>query len=72
MHGGNMHYLTNCKKNAYNDVKLLYSVSLVYRAKKLILKYAYRKLLADHSISVYRKKLMVVAKRNNLNRLNGQ
>lgn len=72
MQGGNMRYLTNCKKNAYNDVKLLYSVSLVYRAKKFILKYAYRKLLADHSISVYRKKLMVVAKRNNLNRLNGQ
>ena len=65
MHGGNMRYLTNCKKNAYNDVKLLYSVSLAYRAKKFILKYVYRKLLTDHSISVYRKKLMVVAKRNN-------
>ena len=48
---------TNCKKNAFNDVKFLYSVSLSYRAKKFILKYAYRKLLADHSTSVYRKKI---------------
>ncbi len=66
MHGGNMRYLTNCEKNAYGDVKLLYSVSWFYRIKAFVMKkLPWRKFLADHSISIYRKKLMVIAERRN-------
>ena len=56
MHGGDMRYLTNCEKNAYDDVKLLYSVSLLYRAKAFFVRCFYKALIADHSISIYRKK----------------
>ena len=66
IHGGNMRYLTNCGKNAYEDVKLLYSVSWFYRLKAFVFKkLPWKKLLADHSISVYRKKLRVIAQRRN-------
>ncbi len=66
LHGGNMRYLTNCNKNAYADVKLLYSVGWVYRMKMIVMKkLPWKKMLTDHSISVYRKKLMVVAQRRN-------
>jgi len=66
LHGGNMRYLTNCEKNAYGDVKLLYSVSWFYRIKAFVIKkLPWKKFLIDHSISVYRKKLMVVAQQRN-------
>ncbi len=53
-------------KNAYGDVKLLYSVSWLYRIKAFIFKkLPWKKLLADHFISVYRKKLIVIAQRRN-------
>ena len=65
MHGGDMRYMTNCEKNAYNDVKLLYSVSLLYRAKAFFVRCFYKALIADHFISIYRKKLMVIAKKRN-------
>ena len=64
LHCGNMRYLTNCKKGQYQNVKLLYSVSLIYRIKALIVKeLPWNKTLADHSISVYRKKLFLIALR---------
>lgn len=66
MHGGNMRYLTNCPKGNYANVKLLYSVSIFYRLKGLLIKkLPWRKFLSDHSISVYREKLAIIAHRNN-------
>jgi len=68
LHGGNMRYLTNCKQGKYSQVKLLYSVSFWYRIKGLLLKkMPWKVFLSDHSISVYRKKLWVIAQRNNIN-----
>ena len=62
IHCGSMRYLTNCKGGRYGEVKLLYSVSSfqrLYRAKGLVTKVAswfpWKKLVADHSITIYRK-----------------
>lgn len=61
LHGGNMRYLTNCKGGNYDDVHLLYSVSFFYRIKMLYINaLPWSKPLADHSISLYRKKLAIV------------
>ena len=68
LHGGNMRYLTNCPPGSYDSVRLLYAVSLLYRIKKYcIKKLTWKKLLSDHSISIYRKKLMIVAEQRNQN-----
>ena len=68
LHAGNMRYLTNCKKGQYGDVILLYSVGFLYRIKGWVIKkLSWRKFLADHSISVYRRKLMVIAEKRNQN-----
>ena len=66
LHAGNMRFLTNCPPGDYRTVRLLYSVSLVYRLKAFIIKkLPWRHFLADHKISVYRKKLAVVAEYRN-------
>ena len=66
LHGGDMRYLTNCPPGTYGQVKLLYAVGLYRRLIGFGLKkWPPRKFLADHSISVYRSKLMVVAERRN-------
>lgn len=66
MHGGNMRYLTNCPSGDYDDVHLLYSVSFFHRIKMLYIKaLPWSKPLADHSISIYRKKLTIVARSRN-------
>ena len=66
MHGGDMRYLSNCPAGDFTEVKLLYSVSLWYRAKGFFYKqWPWKQFLADHSISVYRKKLGIVALRRN-------
>jgi hypothetical protein len=66
IHGGNMRYLTNCEAGNYTNVKLLYSVSFLYRIKALLMgKLPVKKLAADHSISIYRKKLALVALQRN-------
>lgn len=66
MHGGNMRYLTNCTGGNYDAVNLLYSVSFIYRIKMLYVKaLPWSKPLADHSISLYRKKLSIVATKRN-------
>ncbi|GGX47971.1 lipase family protein [Saccharospirillum salsuginis] len=66
LHAGNMRFLTNCPPGDYRTVRLLYSVSLVYRLKAFIIKkLPWRHFLADHKISVYRKKLAVVAENRN-------
>jgi len=64
IHAGNMRFLTNCKGEPYDSVQLLYHVSIIYRLKALWIKRrAPNSLLKDHSISVYRKKLKVVAEK---------
>jgi hypothetical protein len=62
LHCGNMRYLTNCQSGPYNEVRLLYSVSIIYRIKGLVIKkLPWKHFLVDHSIAVYRKKLKVIA-----------
>ena len=66
IHCGNMRYLTNCQKGGYADVRLLYSVSLLYRIKGwLMKKLPWKQYLSDHSIAIYRKKLFVVSEKRN-------
>ena len=66
LHGGDMRYLTNCPPGTYGQVKLLYAVGLFRRLYGFwVKKWPLRKFLNDHSISVYRRKLMVVAERRN-------
>mgnify|MGYP003664128992 FL=1 len=68
MHGGNMRFLSNCKKGSYSDVKLLYSVHLWRRIRGIVHRLSpWSKLASDHSMSVYRKKMYEVAMgRNNV------
>lgn len=66
-HAGDMRYLTNCKNKNYEQVVLLYSVSFLFRIKAFIVKkLPYSKILADHSIKTYRKKLKIIAEERNL------
>lgn len=66
IHAGNMRFLTNCRSGQYESVELLYYVSVIYRLKALWIKgRAPNSLLKDHSISVYRKKLKIVAEKRN-------
>ena len=66
LHGGDMRYLTNCPAGTYDQVKLLYAVGLFRRLYGFgVKKWPLRKFLKDHSIGVYRRKLMVVAERRN-------
>jgi triacylglycerol lipase len=66
LHAGNMRYMTNCATADYSEVKLLYSVSLFRRIKGLVIKkLPWLKLLKDHSIRTYRKKLLVIASKRN-------
>ena len=69
MHGGNMRFLSNCKKGSYSDVKLLYSVHLWRRIRGMVHRFSpWSKLASDHSMSTYNKKMYEVAKRrNNIN-----
>jgi hypothetical protein len=66
IHAGNMRYLTNCQPGDFDDVKVLYTVSFLYRMKALLYKsLPWTSLLSDHSISVYSKKLMIIAFKRN-------
>jgi len=67
MHVGDMRYMTNCSTPGdYSKVELLYSVSFFRRLKGLVIKkLPWRKLLKDHSIETYRKKLLVIASGRN-------
>lgn len=67
LHCGDMRFLTNCPAGQFDNVKLLYSVSILFRIKGLIIKkLPWKHFLGDHSISVYRKKLTVIAKNRNI------
>jgi len=66
IHAGNMRYLSNCAPGDFDDVKVLYTVSFLYRMKALVYKsLPWSNLLSDHSISVYSKKLMIIAFKRN-------
>jgi triacylglycerol lipase len=66
MHGGNMRFLSNCKKGSYSDVKLLYSVEFWRRVRALMHRLSpWSKLASDHSMTVYRQKMYVIAKLRN-------
>lgn len=67
LHCGDMRYLTNCPKGQFNKVKLLPHVNIVYRVKGLIIAgLPFKHFLADHSMSNYRKKLMIIAQNRNI------
>lgn len=66
LHCGDMRYLSNCPPGDYGKVQLLPSVSLFWRIKGFIYKkMPWKQFLSDHAISVYRKKLTVVAQYRN-------
>lgn len=67
IHCGDQRYLTNCRTAGdYGTVKLLPSVSFFRRVWGfLIKKWSWKKFLADHSIDIYRKKLMIYALHRN-------
>ena len=65
-HIGDMRYLSNCPQADYSKVNLHYGVSFFFRVKAfLIKKMSFAKVPGDHSITVYRKKLLVVATKRN-------
>ena len=65
-HTGDMRYLSNCKNKNYNEVKLHYAVSFIFRIKAFLKKkVSFLEIPADHSISVYRKKLKIIASSRN-------
>ena len=65
-HTGNMRFLTDCKDGDLSKVELLYTVSWSRRFRGVLTRVTpLGKVLADHSISVYRRKMMEVAERRN-------
>jgi triacylglycerol lipase len=65
-HCGDMRYLSICEAGNYDNVKLLYSVSFIFRARAFVKnKMPGSKIPADHSITVYRNKLKVIANNRN-------
>jgi len=65
-HCGNMRYLSICKSGNYDNVKLLYSVSFIFRARAFFKNsMPGSKIPADHSITVYRNKLKIIANNRN-------
>lgn len=66
LHGGDMRYLTSISPGDYQKTRLLYHVDIWYRLQGwLNNKLPWTEVLADHSISVYRKKLEHVALHRN-------
>lgn len=67
-HCGNMRYISICKAGNYDNVKLLYSVSFIFRARAFLKNnIPGSKIPADHSITIYRNKLKVIAINKNKN-----
>jgi triacylglycerol lipase len=65
-HCGDMRYLSICKAGNYDNVILLYSVSFIFRARAFLKNSVPGiKIPADHSITVYRNKLKVIANNRN-------
>jgi len=67
LHSGDMRYLTNCEKGDFEKVKLLSSVSWLYRIMGMMKnKFGASKVLKDHSMVNYRTKLSIIARKRNL------
>ena len=65
-HAGNMRFLTDCKEGDLSEVNLLYTVSWGRRFRGLLTRVTpFGKVLKDHGIAVYRRKLMSVAEKRN-------
>jgi hypothetical protein len=65
-HCGNMRYLSICEADDYANVKLLYSVSFIFRVRAFFKNnMPGSKIPADHSITVYRNKLKIIANSRN-------
>jgi triacylglycerol lipase len=65
-HCGDMRYLSIVKAGDYTDVNLLYSVSFIFRVRAFIKNSMLgSKIPTDHSITVYRNKLKVIANERN-------
>ena len=65
-HTGNMRFLTDCKDGDLSKVELLYTVSWSRRILGVLQgATSVGKVFADHSISVYRQKMMEVAEKRN-------
>ena len=65
-HAGNMRFLTDCEDGDLSKVNLLYSVSWGRRFRGLLTRVTpFGRVLKDHGIAVYRRKLMRVAERRN-------
>lgn len=65
-HAGNMRFLTDCEDGDLSKVNLLYSVSWWRRFRGLLTRVTpFGKVLKDHGIAVYRRKLMSVAEKRN-------
>lgn len=60
-HAGYMRYITDVDNSDYKESKLLYSASFMRRMKAYVSKVSFKKIPADHSITVYRKKLKFIA-----------
>ncbi|RUO45811.1 lipase [Pseudidiomarina aquimaris] len=66
LHGGDMRYLTSISPGDYKSTRLLYHVDIWYRFRGwLNNKLPWTSVLADHSISIYRKKLEQIALERN-------
>lgn len=67
-HCGNMRYLSVCEAGNYDNVKLLYSVSFIFRARAFFKNNMTGGAIpADHSIPTYKNKLKVIASDRNKN-----
>lgn len=67
LHAGDMRYLTSIKPNEYNQTQLLTHVDVLYRARSFLnMMRPFSKVLSDHFVVVYRRKLAEIAARRNL------
>lgn len=65
-HAGNMRFLTDCKKGDFSQADLLFTVGWSRRFRGALSGMApWGKVLSDHGISIYRRKLMYVAGKKN-------
>ena len=65
-HAGNMRFLTNCKDGDFSKAELLYTVGWGRRfLGALSGTHPWGKVLKDHGIAIYRKKMMNVAEKRN-------
>lgn len=64
-HSEDMRYLTSCSSDNYEAVQLTYAVSIWRRFRTFLKGARANRFIKDHSISVYRRKLAVIAQRNN-------